>query len=172
MHPESSWSAFEPLDSERAATTHEQACWRKTTLEFCLSIHFDAMHLHALLLHGCASKPDWRVSVGVEHAPPCHKQSLNCQIVVWVGIPWRSVMARWAKETHTSPSTLISWLVCAVEFLKANKGPQQGETVVFSCWCLNTLGHWTLTATCLGLGYQLSSWTSNHRNTSHFGISN
>ena len=62
--------------------------------------------------------------------------------------------------------------VCAVEFLTANKGPQQGEAVVFSCWCLNTLDHWTLTATCHGLRYQLSSGTSKHPITSHFGISN
>ena len=114
MHPQSSWSAFEPLDSERAATTHEQARWRKTP---CLSFHQSGV------------------------ASPAN-------IVVWIEIPWRSV-ARWAKGTPTNSSKLVSWLMSANSW-QGNNGPQQGEAVVFSCWCLNTLDHWTLTS-CLGL---------------------
>ena len=121
----------------------------------CLSIHFDTMHLHALLLHGCASKPDWRVSVGAEHAPPCHKQSMKSPNGGVGSEPMKECCGKMGQRNSHQPQQTFQ-LTCMRYWILDSK--QGSTTRRSSCvqllmleysWSLDTYGHlsWTPVST-------------------------
>ena len=145
MHPQSSWSAFEPLDSERAATTHEQGCWRKTP-EYVLAFTL----IRCTYMHFC-----WRVSVGAEHAPPCHKQSMKSPNGGVGSEPMKECCGKMGQRNSHQPQQTFQ-LTCMRYWILDSK--QGSTTRRSSCvqllmleysWSLDTYGHlsWTPVST-------------------------
>ena len=115
----------------------------------CLSVRFDTTHLHALLLRGCASKPEWRVLVVVEDAPPCHKQSMKS--------PNEECCGKMGQGTHTNPRKLVSWLI-----LRWALDSKHGSTT--------PLEHSKLLNSHSRLSWTLFAFLVGHRITSHLRI--